>query len=229
MGMFDTVVIEGLKLPKFSKEVNTFLKENNASIPNDYQTKDLDNSLSTYTVDSKGQVFLTEYVPTGKKVKYESPFKNWTDNRSFLERVYFKIKNKAADKKYPTLRFVEERKPKKVRTNLTNTFEIYNNKEINGRYVEVSFNVEAVNGKVNKVKLNFSNLEPVKTANERNANDKAFKEKMAESFKKSKEFQSQWYYPILKETYNPLVFFSAKIIQTVCNYIVQKTYRWHGV
>lgn len=229
MGMFDTVIIEGLKLPKLSKEVNDFLKENSVSLPNDFQTKDLDSALSTYTINSDGQIFLTEYIPTGKKIKYESPFKGWVDNRSLLERLYFNLKNRSIEKRYPTLRLVDERKPKKVKTNITNTFEIYTNSEINGRYVEASFNIEAIKGRVNKIKLNQCSLEPLKEANLRKAEDKIFKEKLALTFEKNKEFKARWYYPVLKELYNPLVFFASKSIQAVCNYIVKQTHRWHGV
>lgn len=146
-----------------------------------------------------------------------------------MERIYFKFKNKNLEKKYPSLRLIDERRPKKIKTNLTNTFEIYTNSEINGRYVEVSYIIEAIKGKVDKIKLNQCVLEPLKTANLRKAEDKLFKEKLALNFEKNQKFKAKWYYPILKETYNPLVFFASKSIQTICNFIIKQTYRWHGV
>ena len=67
MGMFDTVIIEGLKLEQ-PKEIAAYLKSIDAVITNDFQTKDLDNCLGTYKIDSSGQLFEATRVPTGKKI-----------------------------------------------------------------------------------------------------------------------------------------------------------------
>ena len=229
MGMFDTVVIEGLKLPALPKDINSYLKTADCTLPNDYQTKDLDNSLSTYTINKEGQIFLTEYKPTGKKIPYESPFKGWTDNRSFLERLFFKLKTKHFNSLYPLPKFTEERKPVKAKTSITNTFEIYNYVEIASRYIEVSFEVTAIKGKVTKVTLKNAKIESEKNARARIKNNEEFDKKMALSIEKRRILQSKWYYPFLKEVYNPFVFFTSKIVQAICNWIVKQTYRWHGV
>lgn len=229
MGMFDTVVIEGLKLPSLPKEVSTYLAKNNSSYPNEFQTKDLDNFLSTFTIDSKGQIYVTEYRPTGKKIPYESPFKGWTDSRSLLERLYFKLVNKKLDKKYPELRFVDERKSVKVKSKITSTFSIYNYEEIGGRYIDVEFNVVAVNGKVDSIKLQKASIEPEKDAKKRKIQNQEFDKKFADSIEKRNKLRAKWYYPILKELYNPFVFFSSKIIQKLSNKLLTLSSRWSGV
>lgn len=228
MGMFDTVTIEGLKLPKLPKEVSYFLKDDKTLLE-EFQTKDLDNLLSTFTINSKGQIFVIEYRPTGKKIPHELPFIGWKDNRSFLERIYFKLRERQTIKKYPKLKTIDERKPVKVKSKITSTFNIYNNKEINGRYVEVEFSVVAINGKVKKIILINANLEKEKEAKERHLQNEKFDKKMAESFQRRNKLKSSWYYPLIKEIYNPFVFFSSKIVQSVCNKILALSYRWHGV
>lgn len=229
MGMFDTVVIEGLKLPKLSRDAQSYLDKSSATLPHDFQTKDLVNCLSTYTIDKSGQIFETEYKPTGKKVPYKSPFSGWVDNRSFLEKVYFKIKDKKLNYKYPKLKYVEERKPVKVKSKLTSTFDIYTNEEIGGRYIDVTYNIVANNGKVIKITLKESNIELEKDAKRRRSQQVKFQQKMDEDTVARNNLRAKWYYPILKEVYNPFIFFSTKIIQAICNFIIRQTYRWHGV
>lgn len=227
--MFDTVVIEGLKLPRLPKEVTSFLSKNNVDVPVEYQTKDLDNCLSTYNIDSSGQIYLTEYRPTGKKIPYVSPFKGWTDNRSFLERLYFKFTQRKLDKKYPSLRKVDERKPVKVKSKLTSTFNIYSYDEVGGRYLELEFAVVAIDGKVKRITLSKHSIESEKSAKERINDRETFETKISASIEKRNTFRAKWYYPLIKETYNPFVFFSTKIMQKLCNKILSSTYRWTGV
>lgn len=229
MGMFDTVIIEGLKLPKLPAEISSYLKKGNANISNDFQTKDLENALQTYTIDEKGQIYLTEYKPTGKKIPYENPFKNWRDNRSLLERLYFKLQDKKLNYKYPALRYIEERKPVKLKAKLTSTFEVYTYEEVSGRYIDVAYEIKAVEGRVLKVTLKRAELEAEKNAKKRKQENLKFDENFAKNIQAQKEFRSKWYYPLLKETYNPFVFFSAKLIQVACNWLIKQTYRWHGV
>jgi hypothetical protein len=52
---------------------------------------------------------------------------------------------------------------------------------------------------------------------------------MEESFAKQREFKLKWYYPVLKEIYNPFVFFTKIIVQGLCNTVIRWSYRWHGV
>ena len=227
--MYDTVVIEDLKLPAPSKDVRDWLKKNNAPVPKNYQTKDLENSLTNYTIDSKGQIFETHYKTTGKKKLYVSPFASWTDNRSFLEKAYFKIKNAKLHKTYPRERYVEETKPIRMKSNKTSTFEIYSYDEVGGRYVDVSYIITAVNGIVKKIKLNESKIESESNAKTRHRQNLEFKQKAAQEIARNSAFKAKWYYPVLKQTWNPFVFFSAKILQYICNKLISRSYHWHGV
>jgi len=229
MGMFDTVVIENLKLPSLPREVSLFLKSNNKQVPSEFQTKDLDNTLSTYTIDSSGQISVTEYRPTGKKIPYNSPFSGWTDNRSFLERLYFKFIHRQIDKKHPSPKTVDERKPVKVKTKITSTFNLYTYDEVGGRYLDIEFSVVAVEGKVKKINLIKAEVESEKSARSRKKQNEEFEQKLSLSIANRNAFRAKWYYPIVKEIYNPFVFFSSKIIQKICHKISNLTYRWTGV
>ena len=72
-------------------------------------------------------------------------------------------------------------------------------------------------------------IETEKDAKERKDRDLKFKAEMEESFKRNNEFKSKWYYPILKETVNPLMFFTRLAAQNICNTIVKWSYSWRGV
>lgn len=227
MGMFDTIVIEGLKL-KAPKEVTSFLKANNASIPSEFQTKDLECALNTYRIKENGVIYKEERKFTGKKVPYKSLIDDWKDNRSLLEKLYWKIKNR----KYsllPSDRLIQETKVVFAKSRLTSTFTMLSYDEIGGRNLSLDYEIKAVEGKVKSVKLLEWNIESEKEATARHKSDEEFKKKMEESFSKRKEFQSRWYYPVIKEVYNPFVFFSRIIVQAACNTIVRWSYRWTGV
>jgi len=226
--MFDTVVIDGLKL-KTPREVTGFLKANNAELPNDFQTKDLDCSLATYKINSKWELLFEDRRPTGKKVPYEYPFERWQDNRPLLERLYWNYRNKKLFGHVADKREIDEIKTVLVKTKLTNTFEMYTYEEIGGKYLELSFIVKVIEGKVSSIKLDKWSIESDKDAAERKKNDEEFKKNAAISIAKQKEFRSKWYYPILKEVYNPFVFFSRLAAQKICDKIVRWSYRWTGV
>lgn len=226
MGMYDTVVVEGLKL-KTSKEVAAFLKANSAKLPSEFQTKDLENCLTTYHINEAGQIFEIVHKPTGKKKEYVNPFKNWQDTRSFLEKAFFNMKYKTDNCNEKTL--VDETVPVKIKSKITKTFEIYTYAEIAGRYIDISYNIIATDGKVKSVKLVECSVESEEKANERHKDDAEFKKNMEISFAARRSFQSKWYYPILKETVNPAIFFTKILVQKACNKIITWSYRWHGV
>ena len=96
-------------------------------------------------------------------------------------------------------------------------------------YVDLSYNVAVVDGKVKSIKLHKWGIESEVAANKRHKEDALFKQKMEASFMVRRDFQSKWYYPLLKETINPAVFFSRMLIQKLCSKIVTWSYRWHGV
>lgn len=226
MGMFDTVVVEGLKLPTPGKEVAKYLKEINLELPNDYQTKDLDNSLSTYIIDSKGQLWCNEMRATGKKIARE-PFTAFVDSRSFLERLYINIKFKKFSSKETNL--WPEFKTVKTKSHYTGEINFYNYAELQGRYVDVEYVGTFINGKVKSIKLVKGELEAVTAAKKRKNRDEAFFNKLKEDNARRAEFTSKWYYPVLRETYNPLIFFLKLFVQWSCTKIATWSYKWHGV
>jgi hypothetical protein len=229
MGMFDTVIVDGLKLDQ-PREIAAYLKSVNMPITNDFQTKDLDNCLITYKIDGKGQLFKAEYVPTGKKIAWKSPMASYTDRRSLLERLYFKHKEWQFDKKtLPSDRMIDERVEKFNRSKITTTFNMYNYCEIGGRYVELEYAVTVVNGKVTDVELVKGELESVSRSKARHKDNESFNQRMSVNFAARKKLEAAWYYSILKEIYNPLVFFSRIAIQATCNAIIKSTYNWRGV
>ena len=224
MGMFDTVIVEGLKL-KPSKEVEAYLKQHGVTIK-DYQTKDLACLLTTYKIDSKGKITVQVARSTGKKKKYVSPFEGWRDTRSFLERLYFK----QLDKKYKSApRLVDINKFVFEKAAVNQEFDIYAYEEVGGRYVTITYKLKAVNGIVKNVKLLESEIESEKDAKIRRQDKDSWNKRVEEEIVKRKRLHAKWYYPILKETYNPLVFFASMIIQHVCTKLSSATYRWHGL
>lgn len=225
MGMFDTVIVEGLKL-KAPKEVTSFLKENNAKIPTEYQTKDLDNILNIYRINSSGEILEETRRFTGKKVKWESPFKLWKDNRSWLEKIYFNIKNKNFKDRDC---LVEETKTVIVKSKITNTFKMLSYDEIGGRYLSLDYEVKVVEGKVKNVELIDWSIESKKAALERKKRDLEFKERLDLDSKKRVKLHSAWYYPLIKQIYNPTIFFTRIIIQSIGNNLVKISYRLNGV
>jgi len=228
MGLFDSVVIEGLKL-KQPKELAFYLKQNNTTLPPDFQTKDLDCSMTTYKIDAKGQIFETNRVPTGKKIPF-APFRlSWVDERPFLERLYIKYRDKEINKKYPTPEFVDEYKSVFVKSKITQTFNIYNYTEIAGRYVDITYEVIAEKGKVVSIKLKDFSIESLENAIERKKDNDIFQKNMDLKLQKRRELRSKWYYPILRETYTPLVFFTKKLVEKICQGILKSSVRWHGV
>jgi len=223
--MFDTVIVEDLKL-KTSTEISKFLKENNTDLPNDFQTKDLDNSLATYKIDKNYQFWVNTPVETGKRVTCKPLFMNWKDNRSFLERLYFKFKYRpftSTPKSRPEIVY----KWQKAKT--TNTIEIYSYKEINERYVDISFSVKIIDGKIKSIDQLSATIESVAEAKKRKARNQEFEKNIKEQFDKRNKFVSRWYYPVLKETINPLIFFTRLAIQAICQKIISWTYRWKSL
>ena len=226
MGMFDTIIIEGLKL-KAPKEVTSFLKANNAEFPKEFQTKDLDNVLDTYKLNAKGDVYREERKPTGKKIPYELPLLSWKDDRAWLERVYWKFKHKEYKKE--DIKLIDETKPVFVKVKFTNTFTMLAVEDIGGRSLTLDYEVKVIDGKVKSTKLLEWSLESEKDAQKRKQDNDEFLLQMDKTINKRRELRSKWYYPILKETYNPFIYFSRLAVQSICNSLIRWSYRWLGV
>jgi hypothetical protein len=225
--MFDTIIVEGLKL-KAPKEVTSFFKANNAEFPKEFQTKDLDNVLGTYKLNAKGDVYREERKPTGKKISYELPFLKWKDERAWLERVYWKYTHKEYKKE--DIKLIDETKPVFVIVKkFTNTFTMLAVEDIGGRSLTLDYEVKVIDGKVKSTKLLEWSLESEKDAQKRKQDNDEFLLQMDKTINKRRELRSKWYYPILKETYNPFIFFTRKAVQAACNALVRWSYRWTGV
>ena len=97
MGLFDTVLIEKLKLD-YPLEVDSFLKARNAELPSDYQTKDLDCAMCLYKITEDGQLWKENRIPNGKKEK-RKPWPRFQQDLSFLERLYWDYKDNKLEKK----------------------------------------------------------------------------------------------------------------------------------
>jgi len=230
MGMFDTIIIKGLKL-KQPREVSSFLSGAKADFPSKFQTKDLDNTLSTYYIDENGMMTHTVYKPTGRLVKNKNKLPNFFcfNNSSFLEKIYNKYRFKRLDKKYPSPRLITETKPVVERCNSNSTFNVYSYDEIDGRFLSLDYKITTTNGQVTKAILTQWHIESEREAYRRKKRDQEWKQQTDQHYQQQQIFQSKWYYPILKEIYNPVVFFGKKILQYVGNNLIKLTYRWQKI
>ena len=229
--MYDTVIIEDLKLlPELPKTITSYIKNSSVDLAPDFQTKDLENALLTFYIDKNGNLFEERRVPSGRRVKRTPLWEAWKDNRTFLERIYFKfIDKKYLTSPYKKFKTMPEFKTVKKRSTLTQTFNIYTFHDVKGRYLDLEYSVEVIKGKVKDVKLVKSNLESEKDSEKRRKQNAEFDKKMLATIEARRVFTSKWYYPILREVYNPIVFFGRKIVQYVCTKIINWTYRWRSI
>jgi hypothetical protein len=222
MGMFDDIHVEKLKVSA-PKAVMQFLQLHGAEMPCDFQTKDLDCIMAHYTILANGQMMVDAYVDTGKTEPYVPiPF---TDTRSFLERLYF-------DRKFPRSKVpVRKKVLKKIqkKVDYTKTFVMYGGEQIAGRYLSIEYTVTVIKGKVKSIVYLKHDLESEKAAKTRNALDAQFTLKMDANINAYRQLKSRWYYPVLKETLNPVIFFAKLLVQKLCSKVVTWSYRWHGV
>jgi len=220
--MFDDIHVEKLKVSA-PKAVMQFLQLHGAEMPCDFQTKDLDCIMAHYTIQANGQMMVDAYVDTGKTEPYVPiPF---TDTRSFLERLYF-------DRKFPRSKTpVRKKVLKKIqkKVDYTKTFVMYGGEQIAGRYLSIEYTVTVIKGKVKSIVYLKHDLESEKAAKTRNALDAQFKLKMDANINAYRQLKSRWYYPVLKETLNPVIFFAKLLVQKLCSKVVTWSYRWHGV
>jgi hypothetical protein len=231
MGLFDTVVIEGLKL-KQPPELKSYLRQHNATISNDFQTKDLDNTLSTYYVKEDGQFYETIMVETGKQIPWE-PL-NFVNQQPWLEKMFNKILlskylNKLSYdyKDKPRSNLQPERVPKIVKSNITQTIAIYEYREIGGRYVELEYELKIIDGKVKSHKLLQFTLEDKKEAQQRKEQRAELDAKWDLEHAQRRAFQAKWYYPVFREVVNPLIYLAGALTRRLAEKISSNTHRWY--
>jgi ribosomal protein S24E len=222
MGMFDDIHVEKLKVSA-PRAVMQFLQLHGAAMPCDFQTKDLDCIMAHYTILANGQMMVDAYVDTGKTEPYV-PI-SMTDNRSFLERLYFDLKFPRS--KTPMRKKVLKKVLKKV--DFTKTFVMYGGEQIAGRHLSIEYTVTVIKGKVKSIVYLKHELESEKAAKTRNALDAQFTLKMDASINAHRLLRSRWYYPLLKEILNPAIFFAKLFIQKICGKVLHCSSHWHGV
>lgn len=170
MGMYDTIVCKyPLPVPDDPKGY---------SGSDDFQTKDLDQSLATYTIDENGQLFIHRY-----EGEWEPGNK---DSDSFIGKLgYFK-----------TTKTWQEQ------LNTTTTIVFYDYQQSDKTDYDYSIDYEAVfvEGKLSSIKL-------IKFETHENAARKKKDIEFEEQLKKHREFIKTWKYKYFVRPYNKSISF----------------------
>ena len=168
MGMYDSIVCKyPLPMPDDPKGY---------SGSDDFQTKDFDQSLATYTIDENGQLFIHRY-----EGEWEPGNK---DSKSFIGKIgYFKT----------TKKWLEE-----LKTTTTIIFYDYIHSQNTDYDYFIEYESVFVNGKITSVKL--IKFEATDNA-ERKRKDIEFNEQM----KKHHEFTKTWKYKYFVKPYNKTI------------------------
>jgi len=225
MGLFDTVIIEKLKL-EYPPEVDSFLKARNSELPADYQTKDLDCAMCLYKITEDGQLWKENRIPNGKKEK-RKPWPRFQQDLSFLERLYWDYKDNKLEKKMDELYSEYEEGYDLVfeKDNSTVSADLYYYELIQDRYLTLDYRFVFVNGKVTQVTLTNYEIETDEQAQDREKRDKRLDEDLTARRKAYLKLKSQWYYPLIKEVYNPGVFLLSKFLHYTAEKLRQLSYR----
>jgi len=179
MGMFDNIKVE-TKLPT-NKLIQKFLGKDFDLAGLEYQTKDLDNALLTYTIKKNGDLFLEiieyrESTPEEKKQDIKKYGKNWG-------AIRLKVKNRTWQKTDHTGDI---------------SFYAYEKAKQDGRYYSIDYEAHVVKGKVKNIKLMKAEREDDKTYSER----LIVEQKWAEEMQLHNEKVSKLSYKIINNIYN---------------------------
>jgi len=179
MGMFDTIKVE-TKLPT-NKFIQKFLGKDFDLSSLEYQTKDLQNALLTYTIKKNGDLFVEtieyrESTPEEKAKDIKKYGKQWGSSR-------FKIKSRTWQKTDHTGEI---------------SFLAYEKLKQDGRYYSIDYKANVVKGKVKNIKLVNAEREDDKTYSER----LMVEHKWAEEMRLHSEKVSKLSYKILNNVYN---------------------------
>ena len=104
--------------------------------------------------------------------------------------------------------------------NTTATIYLYCFELIKDKYLTLDYEVILVGGKVVSSHLKEYEIETDQQQKEREERDKACQEKYAAFYEATKAFRSRWYYPVIREVYNPFIFFLSKgllALSQICN------------
>lgn len=201
--MFDTVIIDGLRLDR-SPQLEEFLQKQNAPFPQEFQTKDLENCLVTYKLDTNGQWYEHVRKNTGKKILWKNPMLDVTRDESWLEKLYWHLKLKKLDR---SPLWVDEHYYEYEKRNLTSTLNIYAYDLVGDRYMSLEYELKIVDGQLVSHQQLMLEYETDQQVKERYEREKQQDEKLNRLSQQRKKLLKQWYYPFLKQIYNPLVFF----------------------
>jgi len=179
MGMFDTIKVE-TKLPT-NKFIQKFLGKDFDLSSLEYQTKDLQNALLTYTIKKNGDLFVEtieyrESTPEEQKQDIKKYGKQWGSSR-------FKIKSRTWQKTDHTGEI---------------SFLAYEKLKQDGRYYSIDYKSNVIKGKVKNIKLINAEREDDKTYSER----LMVEHKWAEEMRLHSEKVSKLSYKILNNVYN---------------------------
>lgn len=186
--MFDNIKIE-TKLPT-NKFLQKFFGKDFDLTSLEYQTKDLDNALLTYTIKKNGDLFVEtieyrESTPEEKAQDIKKYGKQWGSIR-------FKVKSRTWQK-----------------TDHTGdvAFYAYEKTKQDGRYYSIDYKAHVVKGKVKNIKLVKVKREDDKTYSERLITE----QKWAEEMRLHSERVSKLSYKIINNLYNKPVKFAFRL------------------
>ena len=173
MGMYDSIICQ------YPLPMPDDLKGYTGS--HDFQTKDLDLSLSTYTIDENGQLFID---------RFEGEWEQGNENSdSFIGKLgYYKI----------TKKWLEQ-----LNSTITIIFYDYQHSQNTDYDYFIEYEAIFINGKITSVKLiTFE----AKDNAERKRKDIEFNEQM----KKHHEFIKTWKYKFFVKPYNSIISYSFR-------------------
>jgi len=224
MGLFDTVIIEKLKLD-YPPEVKSFLEARDAKFPTEFQTKDLECYMGLYKIDEDGQLWVQNRKPTGKKIPVTHPAPFWENNYSFLEKLYWKAKNHSNLFKLADQEVTDEYEFVWEKDNSTVTAYLYDYILVKDKYLTLDYECIFVGGKLVSSRLKEWIIESDKDAADRAQRDLEYDIKWKKHSEERKKLVSSWYYPLLREIYNPLVFFIRLALQNTSSLLTNLSHR----
>jgi len=226
MGLFDTVTVDDVSKLPVPDEVQAFLKLHGETITHEFQSKDLDCCMGAYVLNTAQGILQEEhYEETGETEVTDALWTSLTANRnqSWLVRQYWQAKFKHLDQ----TRIIKKRKAVWHDSTSTGSFEMYTYYQVAGRYLDISFDVKLEHGKIQSITCKEHNLEPESEAQLRRAQDKAYKLRDDAEMAARSRFRAQWYYPMIREIYNPFVFFTKHALQCALSGLSKCLMHWH--
>jgi len=227
MGLFDTVIIEKLKLD-YPEEIKSFLEARGVAFPTEFQTKELECYMGLYKIDEEGQLWVQNRKPTGKRIPLQPLHAFWKDSQSLLERIYWKSRDYSyslLNEKEDSDGLTDEYEHVWEKDNSTVTAFLYAYDLIKDKYLTLDYECIFVGGKLVSSHLKEWEIESDKDAEERLQRDKEYDIKWKKHSEERKKLTSSWYYPLIKEVYNPFAFFTKLALGKISNILIHLSYK----